>query len=250
MSLAFRVIARLDVKGANVIKGIQFEGLRVLGKPAAFARKYAAEGADEILYLDTVASLYGRANLTAIIEEASDGVFVPITAGGGVRSVDDVRSLLAAGADKVALNTAAIGEPRLIARCADRVGSQAIVCSIEAKKQGSGAWEAFTDQGRERTGKCAVTWACEAAELGAGEILLTAIDRDGTRRGADVALAAAIRPRVGCPVVLAGGIGNPRDACEAAEVADGVVIGAALHYGGTSIAAVKAALAGAGRTVR
>lgn len=250
MTLAFRVIARLDVKGANVIKGVQFEGLRVVGKPSELARKYAEQGADELLYLDTVASLYGRANLTAIIEEASDGVFIPITAGGGVRSVDDVRRLLAAGADKIALNTGAIADPSLIARCADRVGRQAIVCSVEAKATGAGNWEAYTDQGRTRSHRCAVQWACEAARLGAGEILLTAIDRDGTQRGADVALAHAVQAQVGCPVVLAGGIGTAQQAREAATVSDAIALGTALHYGRTDIPSVKAALAGAGRVVR
>ena len=249
MTLAFRVIARLDVKGGNLIKGIQFEGLRVLGKPSDFARRYAEQGADELLYLDTVASLYGRGNLTAIIEQAADGVFIPITAGGGVRSEADVKALLRAGADKVAINTAALADPGLIDRCAALVGSQAIVCSVEAKATATG-WEAYTDQGRSRTGRCAVEWALEAAGRGAGEILLTAIDRDGTRRGGDLGLAQAIRGRVGCPVVLAGGIGTPAQALEAAGVADAVALGSALHYGRTDIRAVKAALAGAGRVVR
>ena len=249
MSLAFRVIARLDVKGPNVIKGVQFEGLRVLGKPAAFARRYAEQGADELLYLDTVASLYGRNNLTAIIEEAAESIFIPITVAGGVRSEADVRGLLRAGADKVAINTAALADPDLINRCAALAGSQAIVCSVEAKATPSG-WEAYTEQGRQPTGRCAVKWAIEAAGRGAGEILLTAVDRDGTCRGGDLGLARAIRGEVGCPVVLAGGIGSPEQAREAAEVADAVAIGAALHYGKTDIGAVKAALTGAGQVVR
>lgn len=250
MTLAYRVIARLDVKGPNLIKGYAMEGLRVLGKPAQFARKYAAEGADELLYLDTVASLYQRDNLTAIIEETADGVFIPITAGGGVRSLDDVRRLLGAGADKVAANTAFVRDPRLITRFADKVGRQAIVVSIEAKTTGQTAWEAYTDQGRNRTGKDALAWAEEAARLGAGEILLTAVDRDGTCRGADVELARRIRGVVDCPVVLSGGIGSSRTACDAAAVADAVAIGAALHYGRLSIAAVKTALAAHGWVVR
>jgi len=247
--LAYRVIARLDVKGENVIKGVQFEGLRVLGKPGAFARKYANQGADELLYLDTVASLYGRSNLTTILGETADGVFIPITAGGGVRSEADVRALLRAGADKVAINTAALADPSLIDRCAAMAGSQAIVCSIEAKARGAN-WEAFTKQGRQPTGRCVVKWAIEAAGRGAGEILLTAIDRDGTLRGGDLGLARAIREHVGCPVVLAGGIGTPAHAVEAATVASAICIGTALHFEKTSIGEVKSALAANGREVR
>ena len=249
MGLAFRVIARLDVKGRHLIKGVQFEGLRKVGDPATFARKYAEEGADELLFLDTVASLYRRENIREIVERTSDGVFIPITVGGGVRSLDDIRSLLAAGADKIAINTAAIQEPAFISRAADRVGSQAIVVSVEAKRVTWG-WEAYTDQGRNPSGLDALEWCDEAARRGAGEILLTSIDRDGTRRGADMALAlatAALGLRV--PLVVCGGVGTPAHAVEAA-VGTGVAIGAALHNGSTSIPAVKAALAAAGREVR
>ena len=245
--LSFRVIARLDIKGANLIKGVQMEGLRVIGKPAAFARKYAEEGADEILYLDTVASLYGRNNLTEIIEEASDGVFVPITCAGGVRTVGDVQRLLDAGADKVAINSAAIREPALIRRCADRYGSQAIVVSIEAKRV-NGGWEAYTDCGRERTGKEVKQWAEEAVALGAGEILLTSVDRDGTRRGPDLELAESLDLPV--PVVLSGGIAAPEDAKRASKVADALAIGCALHYWNTTIFDVKSALSSVGVPIR
>ena len=246
MSL-LRLIARLDIKGPNLIKGVRMEGLRVIGKPAEYARKYAEEGADEILYLDTVASLYGRNNLTEIIEEASDGVFIPITCAGGIRSVGDVQRLLDAGADKVAINSAAIREPALIRRCADRYGSQAIVVSIEAKRV-NGAWEAYTDCGRERTGREVQAWAAEAVALGAGEILLTSVDRDGTRKGPDLALAESLDLPV--PVVLSGGIAAPEDARQAAKVADALAIGCALHYGNTTIPAVKSALAQSGLAVR
>ena len=245
--LSFRVIARLDIKGPNLIKGVRMEGLRVIGKPAEYARKYAEEGADEILYLDTVASLYGRNNLTEIIEEASDGVFIPITCAGGIRSVGDVQRLLDAGADKVAINSAAIREPALIRRCADRYGSQAIVVSIEAKRV-NGSWEAYTDCGRERTGREVQAWAAEAVALGAGEILLTSVDRDGTRKGPDLALAESLRLPV--PVVLSGGIAAPEDAKLASKVADALAIGCALHYGNTTIPAVKSALAQSGLPVR
>jgi len=221
--------------------------LRVIGKPAEFARKYAEEGADEILYLDTVASLYGRNNLTEIIEEASDGVFIPITCAGGVREVEDVQRLLDAGADKVAINSAAIREPALIRRCADRYGSQAIVVSIEAKRV-NGGWEAYTDCGRDRTGREVKEWAQEAVSLGAGEILLTSVDRDGTRKGPDLDLAKSLQLPV--PVVLCGGIGVPEHALEASKVSDAVAIGCALHYGNTTITAVKSALAQSGLAIR
>lgn len=249
--LAFRVIARLDIKGPNLIKGVQMEGLRVLGNPAEFARRYADEGADELLYLDTVASLYGRGHILEIVERTSDDVFVPITVGGGVRSVGDIRRLLAAGADKVAINTAALANPELLREAADTVGCQAIVVSIEAKRSGVNGslwWECYTDQGRNRTGRDAVRWAELAAELGAGEILLTSIDRDGTRRGADLELARQIV--VDVPVILAGGIGTPEHATLAAGTADAIALGSALHYGKTSLGAVKRALEASGKTVR
>ena len=247
MTIAYRVIARLDVKGANLIKGVQMEGLRKLGDPAAFARRYAQDGADEIAYFDTVASLYGRDNLCAILERTATDVFIPITAGGGVRTINDIRRLLASGADKVALNTAAIREPTIIRRAADTVGSQAIVVSIEAKRV-NGGWEAYTDGGRCRTGRDARRWAEESARLGAGEILLTSVDRDGTAKGADVQLAKEIA--VGIPVVLGGGIGTPQQALEAAGAADAIAVGAALHYGKTSIPAIKRAMQERGYVVR
>jgi len=245
--LSFRVIARLDVKGPNLIKGYQFEGLRVLGDPATFARRYADEGADEILYLDTVASLYGRSNIVEILEATTAGVFVPITVGGGVRSEADVRALLNAGADKVALNTAAIADPQLISRCAGRFGSQAIVVSIEAKRNGNG-WEAYTDQGRNRTGIDARAWAAQAVALGAGEILLTSIDRDGTGKGPDIGLALGLDLDV--PIVLAGGITSADHAIGAARVADAIAVGHALHCGKASIGGLKSAMGEAGIEMR
>lgn len=248
--LAYRVIARLDVKGPHLIKGVQMEGLRKLGDPAEFAKRYAEDGADEILYLDTVASLYGRENLLGIVSRTAEAVFVPITAGGGVRSLEDIRRLLRAGADKVALNTAAIREPALLRAASDACGSQAIVVSIEAKRLNGngGGWEAYTDGGRCRTGRDARAWAAEAARLGAGELLLTSVDRDGTACGAETALAAALE--VSIPVVLGGGIGTPAQAVEAAKAADAIALGTALHYRRTSIGAVKTALAEAGKVIR
>ena len=245
--LSFRVIARLDIKGNRVIKGYQMEGLRVLGKPQDFAKRYADAGADELLYIDTVASLYGRNQLESLIEETSEEVFIPLTVGGGVQTVDDAKRLLRLGADKISLNTAAVRCPDLISRIADCAGSQAVVVSIEAKRV-NGHWEAYTDCGREKSGKDAVEWAYEAERLGAGEILLTSIDRDGTQKGADLDLASKIK--VGIPVVLAGGIGTPNQATQAAGVSDAIAIGSALHYGKTTIPKIKEALQQAGKIVR
>ena len=181
-----RLIARLDIKGPNLIKGIHLEGLRVIGDPQEFAVRYYRQGADELLYMDVVASLYGRNNLSDIVQRAVRNVFVPITVGGGIRNLDDVRHILRCGADKVAINTAAVARPELVREVSRRFGAQCTVLSIEAKQQGPGKWEAYTDNGRERTGLDVVEWARRGAELGAGEILLTSVDREGTRKGFDV----------------------------------------------------------------
>ena len=171
-----RIIPRLDVKGPNLVKGVHLEGLRVLGKPEEFASKYYLEGADELIYIDVVASLYGRKNLLEIVERAAQQIFIPLTAGGGIRTFDDIKNLLRAGADKVAINTAGIRNPRFIKEAAQSFGSQCIVVSIEAKSRENGRYEAFTDNGREKTGKDVFEWAKEAVDLGAGEILVTSID--------------------------------------------------------------------------
>ena len=230
--IPFRLIARLDIKGPNVVKGIQCEGLRVVGKPAEMALRYAQGGAHELYYLDTVASLYGRNQLLGLLEETTEGVFIPITVGGGVRSLADIRALLRAGADKVSINTAALHNPDLINEAAGTVGSQAVVVAIDAKRRAVGDFEAMVEGGRQATGRDAVAWAYEAAERGAGEIVLTSIDRDGTRRGFDLELVAAIAPRLPIPVVASGGCGSLAHV-EAARGAgaDAVALGAALHYG-------------------
>lgn len=231
MSL-FRLIARLDIKGENVVKGIQCEGLRVVGKPADMARRYAEAGADELYYLDTVASLYGRNQLAGLLEATTEDVFIPVTVGGGVRSIADIRALLQAGADKVAINTAALHNPALIDEASDTVGAQAVVVAIDAKAR-SGRWEAQAEGGRQPTGRDAVQWALEAAQRGAGELIVTSIDRDGTRRGFDVDLIRAIAPNVGIPVVAAGGMGNIShlQAVVTEGRADAVAVASALHYG-------------------
>lgn len=228
-----RLIARMDIKGANLIKGVHLEGLRKLGDPQAFATRYYQEGADEILYMDVVASLYGRNNLHDIVRYTAESIFIPMTVGGGVRSLDDVDTLLRSGADKVAMNTAAIRRPELITEVSNRFGSQCVVLSIEAKTTpGSGSWEAYTDNGRERTGLDVVEWARKGEALGAGEILLTSIDREGTRRGFDVELVRSVSEAVGIPVIASGGMGAPQHLLEVVDVgrADAVAMADVLHY--------------------
>ena len=231
MSL-LRLIARLDIKGRNVVKGIQMEGLRVVGDPAEMAKRYAESGADEILYIDTVASLYGRNQLEALLEKTCEEVFVPITVGGGIQSIADARRLFNAGADKVAVNTAALKRPALINELAEHFGSQAVVVSIEAKRV-NGGWECYTDNGRERTGHDVLGWVSEAVMRGAGELLVTSIDLDGTRRGFDVDLISAIAPHVSVPVTASGGCGSLEHLRTVLSEgkADAVAVGSALHYG-------------------
>lgn len=241
MSL-LRLIARLDIKGPNVVKGIQMEGLRVVGNPKLLAEQYAQD-ADEILYIDTVATLYGRNQLTALLEQTTSQVFIPITVGGGIKSIEDVRALLKAGADKVAINTAAIRSPQIINKVSETCGSQAIVVSIEAKRV-NGHWEAYTDNGREKTGKDAVAWAFEAVERGAGELLITSIDRDGTRKGFDVDLIKQIAPHVPVPVVACGGMGCLRHLRQVLREgkADAVAMASVLHYGEHSVGELRKSL--------
>lgn len=233
MSL-LRIIARLDIKGPNVIKGIRMEGLRVIGNPQALAEKYANAGADELLYIDQVASLYGRNQLEDLLERTTERVFIPVTVGGGISSLADVRRLLNAGADKVAINSAAIRRPDLINEIADRYGNQCVVVSIEAKRTADG-WECYTDCGRERTGISAPEWAFEAVGRGAGEILATAIDRDGTMKGMDCELMAHFKD-IPVPVVACGGLGTVTHAKEVLRSgADAVAMASALHYGKVDI---------------
>lgn len=235
-----RIIPRLDIKGANLIKGIRLEGLRVVGDPHEFALRYYAEGADEIFFMDIVASLYQRNNLTDIIRRAADQIYIPITVGGGIRSLSDVNTLLRSGADKVAINTAAIARPELISEISERYGSQCMVLSVEAKHTGPGRWEAYTDNGREHTGLDAVDWIERAVQLGAGEVLLTAVDREGTRKGLDIDLLAAVNARVNVPVIASGGYGNPADLKRASDVGtSAVAIADALHWARTTIGEVK-----------
>jgi cyclase len=229
---ALRIIARLDIKGANLIKGIHLEGLRVVGDPQIHAAKYYQDGADEIVYMDTVASLYGRNNLVDVVSRATEHVFVPITVGGGIRSVEDARTLLRAGADKIAINTAAIKDPKLIGQLSDVWGSSTIVLSIEAKKTGGNKWEAYTDNGRERTGLDVAQWAETGAKLGAGEIFVTSVDQEGTRKGFDCELVAEITKRVEIPVIASGGFGSLDHLSQLVKTSKptGVAIADSLHY--------------------
>ncbi|MGE0581166.1 MAG: imidazole glycerol phosphate synthase subunit HisF [Steroidobacteraceae bacterium] len=237
-----RLIARLDIKGPNLIKGVHLEGLRIIGDPQEYARQYYEQGADELLYIDIVASLYGRSMLTEIVRKAAHDVFVPLTVGGGVRHIDDVSELLRAGADKVAINTAAVRRPELITEVARRFGSQCMVLSIEAKLQATGQWEVYTDCGRERSGTSAIDWARRGVELGAGEILVTSIDREGTRKGFDLDLTRAIAAAVEVPVIASGGYGETDHLQQVVNAgADAVAFADALHYKRTSLAALRKA---------
>jgi len=236
-----RIIPRLDVKGKNLIKGIHLEGLRVVGDPQEYALKYYQEGADELVYMDVVASLYGRNSLNDIISHAARNIFIPITVGGGIRSVDDARLLLRSGADKVAINTAAVARPDLISEVSRCFGSQAMVLSIEAKQISDGHWEAYTDNGRERTGFDVLEWARRGVELGAGEILLTSVDREGTRSGYDLSLIRQVSDCVSVPVIASGGMGSIPHFLDAAKIgsADAISMAHVLHYDRISLEAIR-----------
>ncbi|WP_425405436.1 imidazole glycerol phosphate synthase subunit HisF [Hwanghaeella sp.] len=243
----FRLIARLDVKAPDLIKSVNLEGVRKLGDPAEFAKRYYSQGIDEILYMDVVASLYRRNSLADLVYSTTQDVFVPITVGGGIRSLQDVEAMMRSGADKVAVNTAAIQRPDLIREIARTFGSQCIVLSIEAKSIGPDRWEAYVDNGREKTGKDAIEWAREAVDLGAGEVLVTSVDREGTRKGFDIALMKAVSGAVPVPVIASGGMGKPDHLIDIHDqaAADAVAIADVLHYNRLSLDDIRqAALAG------
>jgi len=228
-----RVIPRLDIKGPNLVKGIHLEGLRVLGRPEVFAEAYYAQGADELLYMDVVASLYGRNNILDIVERTARHVAIPLTVGGGLRSLDDIKAVLRAGADKVSLNTAAVRRPEFIREASRRFGSSTIVVAIEVIKVSPTRYEAFTDNGREHTGLEACEWASRVAEMGAGELLVTSIDREGTGQGFDLELTRRISTSVGIPVIACGGAGQPSHLVDVVRegAADAVCLASMLHYG-------------------
>jgi cyclase len=227
-----RIIPRLDIKGPNLVKGIHFEGLRVLGKPSQFARFYYENGADELIYQDAVASLYGRNSLLEIVEKTAKEIFIPLTVGGGLRSIEDIQKVLRAGADKVAINTAAISRPELIREAAEAFGSSTIVVSIEAIRKPDQSYEAYVDYGRQRTEIDVFEWAKRAVELGAGELLITSINKEGTGKGFDLELTSQIANSVTVPVIAGGGAGRVVDVIEVIRQgkADAVCLASILHY--------------------
>jgi imidazole glycerol-phosphate synthase subunit HisF len=247
-----RLIARLDIKGPKLIKGIHLEGLRVVGDPQEAAREYYENGIDELIYIDAVASLYERNNLSDIVRYTAQNVFIPLTVGGGIRSCEDVMNLLRAGADKVAINTGAVRSPELISEAAQRFGSQCIVISIQAKQIGDGKWEAYTDAGREHSGLDVVEWAQRCEQLGAGEILLTSIDQEGTQKGFDIDLVRAVSTTVSIPVISSGGMGKIEDveAVIKEGKSDSVAMAHVLHYKKLRLSEVRSRLLQSGVHIR
>lgn len=236
-----RIIPRLDIKGSNLVKPVQTEALRVIGDPKIFVNKYYEQGADEIIYLDIVASLYQRNIDFNLLKSVTDGIFIPVTVGGGIRSIADINNALRAGADKVAINTYAIHHPEFIPKAVKEFGSQCIVLFIEAKKQKNGMWEAYTDGGREHTGIDAIEWAKKGIGLGVGEILVSSIDQEGTRKGYDIDLIQQVASFAPIPVIAHGGAGSFESIKEAIKAgqADAVAISSLLHYGECTICEIK-----------
>ncbi len=232
-----RIIPRLDIKGKKLIKGVNLEGLRVIGDPQEFARKYYSSGADELLYMDAVASLYDRNSLEEIVSYTAKNIFIPFTVGGGIRCLDDATRLLRSGADKVAVNTAAISRPTLITDIANKFGSQAMVLSVEAKKIEKDKWEAYVNNGRDKTGLDVIDWVKEGVERGAGEILLTSIDREGTRKGYEIELISNVSKQISVPLIVSGGMGDASDMIDAIKIghADAIAMADILHYNRATI---------------
>lgn len=247
-----RLIARLDIKAPNLIKGINLEGVRVVGDPQSFAENYYQQGVDEILYMDAVATLYERNNLTELVSKAADKVFVPMSVGGGIRSLQDVDNMLRCGADKVALNTQAIKTPEIISQIAKRFGSQCVVLSVEAKQIQPGEWEAYTDNGRNKTGLDVIDWVKKAEDLGIGELLVTSVDREGMCAGFDVELMKAVTSAVNVPVIASGGMGTKEHLLEIVTQGnvDAVAIAHVLHYNKINLFVLKDYLVEHGFTIR
>ncbi len=250
--LTKRIIPCLDVTAGRVVKGVNFVALRDAGDPVEIARRYDEQGADEITFLDITASSDDRDLILHVIEAVAAQVFIPLTVGGGVRAVEDVRRLLNAGADKISINTAGVQNPQLIADASARYGAQCIVCAIDAKARAGGGWEVFTHGGRKATGRDAVEWAREAERLGAGEILLTSMDRDGTREGFDVGLTRAVCDAVDIPVIASGGVGNLQHLADGVTEggADAVLAASIFHFGEFTVGEAKRYLAERGIPVR
>ncbi len=247
-----RVIPCLDVTAGRVVKGINFVGLRDAGDPVELAAKYDAEGADELVFLDITASSDGRDTMIDVVYRTAEQVFIPFTVGGGIRAVSDARSMLRAGADKVSVNTAAVQRPELIAEIAAEFGTQCVVCAIDAKRRPAGGYEVYLHGGRTPTGIDAVRWAEQATSMGAGEILLTSMDRDGTKQGFDLGLTRAIADAVGVPVIASGGVGTLQHLVDGISDghATGVLAASIFHFGEHTIGQAKAMLAAAGVMVR
>jgi cyclase len=252
MGLAKRIIPCLDVDNGRVVKGVQFVDIRDAGDPVEVARRYNEEGADEITFLDITASSDDRGTIVHVVEQVASEVFIPLTVGGGIRTVEDVRRMLLAGADKVAINTAAVFNPEFVKEAADRIGSQAIVVAIDAKSVGEGKWEIFTHGGRKPTGIDAIEWARKMTDYGAGEILLTSMDRDGTRIGFDNVLTRAVAGAVTIPVIASGGVGNLQHLVDGVKEggADAVLAASIFHFAEYSIGEAKRFMAEQGVEVR
>ncbi|MDN4056721.1 imidazole glycerol phosphate synthase subunit HisF [Massilia sp. YIM B02769] len=250
--LAKRIIPCLDVTGGRVVKGVNFTELRDAGDPVEIARRYDGQGADEITFLDITASSDGRDLILPIIEAVASTVFIPLTVGGGVRKVEDVRRLLNAGADKVSMNTSAVQNPQLVFDASQKHGSQCIVVAIDAKQTAPGKWEVFTHGGRNATGMDAVEWAVKLQELGAGELLLTSMDRDGTKSGFDLGLTRAVSDAVGIPVIASGGVGGLQDLADGVLEghADAVLAASIFHYGQHTVGEAKRFMAERGIPMR
>jgi len=250
--LAKRIIPCLDVSAGRVVKGVNFVELRDAGDPVEVARRYDEQGADEITFLDITASSDDRNIILHVVEQVAEQVFIPLTVGGGVRTVDDVRRLLNAGADKVSMNTAAVNNPQLVAEAAGKVGSQCIVVAIDAKQVAPGKWEVFTHGGRNRTGLDVIEWAQRIAALGAGEILLTSMDRDGTKNGFDLGLTRAVSDAVSIPVIASGGVGSLDDLADGVTVgrADAVLAASIFHFGEHTVRDAKELMRARGIEVR
>jgi len=252
MPLAKRIIPCLDIAAGRVVKGVNFVNLRDAGDPVEVAKRYGEQGADEIAFLDITASVETRGLLYQMISDVAEQVFIPLTVGGGVSAVEDVRALLNAGADKVSINTAALKNPQLIAEAAARYGAQAIVVAIDAKQTAPGRWEVFTHGGRHPTGIDAIEWAKEAERLGAGEILLTSMDRDGAKTGFELALTKAVAAATSIPVIASGGVGTLQHLVDGVKIAgaDAVLAASIFHYGEFTVGQAKQAMHDAGVEVR
>jgi imidazole glycerol-phosphate synthase subunit HisF len=252
MTLKIRIIPCLDVKDGRVVKGVQFEGLRDAGDPVEQAKFYDAQGADEICFLDISASIEGRGTLLDVVARTAEVCFTPLTVGGGVRTTDDFRALLLAGADKVAINTAAVKDPGVVNAAARRFGAQCVVVAIDAKATGPGKWEIFTHGGRNPTGLDAVDFARDVVSRGAGELLITSMDKDGTKSGYDLALTSTIAKAVSVPVIASGGVGSLDDLVAGVThgLADAVLAASIFHFRTYSLAQAREALAKAGAPVR